>query len=95
MKTIEMIKNISQRNSVVNSNDVLAVFDELDKAQQRIAELEAKLSTPVRLPDERTLWNGEDDYDTGHVKGWNAYRIESVSLLRKQGFKVIDSNDIN
>lgn len=50
--------------------------------------LEAKLATPVRLTDERTLWAGEDDYDTGHVKGWNANRIEQSALLKKQGFTV-------
>ncbi|BEL75312.1 hypothetical protein [Serratia marcescens] len=85
MTIIEMIKNLAQRNSVVASADVLAVFRELEakderigeleviateyagkfqKAQdankhliiisnddkKRIAELEAKLATPVRLP---------------------------------------------
>lgn len=71
MTTIEMIKNLAQRNSVVASADVLEVFAELEakderikwlesistdyisklqKAQERIAELGAKLATPVRLP---------------------------------------------
>lgn len=53
-----------------------------------IAELRARLATPVRLTDERTLWAGEDDYDTGHVKGWNANRLEQAALLKKQGFTV-------
>ncbi|MBN5183248.1 hypothetical protein JY469_21715 [Serratia marcescens] len=56
----------------------------------RIAELEAKLATPVRLTEERTLWAGEDDYDTGHVKGWNANRIEQAALLKNQGFTVAE-----
>ncbi|MGP2731743.1 hypothetical protein [Serratia bockelmannii] len=55
---------------------------------QESCELQAKLATPVRLTDERTLWAGEDDYDTGHVKGWNANRIEQSALLKKQGFTV-------
>ncbi|ASM07220.1 hypothetical protein [Serratia marcescens] len=54
----------------------------------RLEAAEAKLATPVRLTEERTLWAGEDDYDTGHVKGWNANRIEQAALLKKQGFKV-------
>ncbi|ELQ9312392.1 hypothetical protein R3D73_005449 [Serratia marcescens] len=58
--------------------------------RERVTELEAKLATPVRLTDERTLWAGEDDYDTGHVKGWNANRIEQAALLKKQGFTVAE-----
>lgn len=57
-------------------------------AIEDVAQVRAKLATPVRLTDERTLWAGEDDYDTGHVKGWNANRIEQAALLKKQGFKV-------
>ncbi|HEM7576490.1 TPA: hypothetical protein ACGD69_004065 [Serratia marcescens] len=40
MTTIEMIKNLAQRNSVVASADVLAVFSELEAKYKRIAELE-------------------------------------------------------
>ncbi|MGP2591238.1 hypothetical protein [Serratia marcescens] len=40
MKTIEMIKNLAQRNSVVASSDVLAVFAELEAKDKRIGELE-------------------------------------------------------
>ncbi|MBH2762314.1 ead/Ea22-like family protein [Serratia marcescens] len=53
-----------------------------------IDDLKKRLATPVRLTDERTLWAGEDDYDTGHVKGWNANRLEQAALLKKQGFTV-------
>lgn len=56
----------------------------------RAAIAERKLATPLQLTDERTLWAGEDDYDTGHVKGWNANRIEQAALLKKQGFTVGD-----
>ncbi|AQT55423.1 hypothetical protein AR325_26690 [Serratia marcescens] len=41
MKTIELIKNLAQRNRVVASADVLAVFRELEAKDKRIAELEA------------------------------------------------------
>ncbi|WP_427193202.1 ead/Ea22-like family protein [Serratia marcescens] len=64
-------------------------YDSIKAAQAIVLEnesLRAKLATPVRLTDERTLWAGEDDYDTGHVKGWNANRIEQAALLKKQGF---------
>ncbi|MGP2870093.1 hypothetical protein ACTVMR_24010 [Serratia nevei] len=40
MTTIEMIKNLAQRNSVVASADVLAVFAELEAKSQRITWLE-------------------------------------------------------
>ncbi|HFZ1920742.1 TPA: hypothetical protein ACIJX2_000161 [Serratia marcescens] len=66
-------------------------YDSIKAAQAIVLEnesLRAKLDTPVRLTDERTLWAGEDDYDTGHVKGWNANRLEQVALLKKQGFTV-------
>lgn len=58
------------------------------KHLERAEEAEKRLATPVRLTDERTLWAGEDDYDTGHVKGWNANRIEQAALLKRQGFTV-------
>ncbi|HBL6731714.1 TPA: hypothetical protein LSG62_004517 [Serratia liquefaciens] len=61
-------------------------------AVEEVAKVRAKLATPVRLTDERTLWAGEDDYDTGHVKGWNANRIEQAALLKKQGF-IIEEDD--
>lgn len=65
MTIIEMIKNLALRSSVVASADVLAVFRELEAKDKRIAELsrllahnieraeaaEAKLATPVRLPN--------------------------------------------
>ena len=69
--------------------DGLEKWQELASTQCiKINELQDKLATPVRLTDERTLWAGEDDYDTGHVKGWNANRIEQATLLKKQGFTV-------
>ncbi|MEX3097665.1 hypothetical protein [Serratia ureilytica] len=67
---------------------VSAMLADLEAKDERVAELEAKLAKPLRLTEERTLWAGEDDYDTGHVKGWNANRIEQAALLKKQGFTV-------
>ncbi|MBN3043464.1 hypothetical protein H4F47_11120 [Pectobacterium brasiliense] len=40
MKVIDMIRNLSQRNSVVNSSDVSVIFSELDKSNYRIGELQ-------------------------------------------------------
>ncbi|HGM4778301.1 TPA: hypothetical protein ACKPX5_000056 [Serratia marcescens] len=71
---------------IMGQND--GMEKELREKDARIEHLEAKLATPVRLTDERTLWAGEDDYDTGHVKGWNANRLEQAALLKKQGFTV-------
>ncbi|HEI9710152.1 TPA: hypothetical protein SLN25_001459 [Serratia marcescens] len=78
----------SGKEPLYSQEYVSALLAELEAKDKRIAELEAKLATPVRLTDERTLWVGEDDYDAGHVKGWNANRIEQAALLKKQGFKV-------
>ncbi|EPK4544210.1 hypothetical protein M1I87_004449 [Serratia marcescens] len=81
--------NQSQDDHINQQQDRI---DSLEKTNaglgQRLGDAEKRLATPVRLTDERTLWAGEDDYDTGHVKGWNANRIEQAALLKKQGFKV-------
>ncbi|WP_241170090.1 ead/Ea22-like family protein [Serratia marcescens] len=81
--------NQSQDDHINQQQDRI---DSLEKTNtglgQRLGAAEKRLATPVRLTDERTLWVGEDDYDTGHVKGWNANRIEQAALLKKQGFKV-------
>lgn len=88
--------------TAANPAVVIALLEELEAKDKRIAELsrllahnierseeaEKRLATPVQLTEERTLWAGEDDYDTGHVKGWNANRLEQVALLKKQGFTV-------
>lgn len=47
MKIIEMIKNLAQCNSVVASADVLAVFEDLEAKDKRIADMEQKLATPM------------------------------------------------
>ncbi|MEI7219340.1 hypothetical protein WCT79_20325 [Pectobacterium carotovorum] len=40
MKVIDMIRNLSQRNAIVNSCDVQVIFSELDKSNYRIGELQ-------------------------------------------------------
>ncbi|WP_085337255.1 hypothetical protein [Serratia marcescens] len=47
MTIIEMIKNLAQRNRVVASADVLAVFRELEAKDKRIAELEYDLKCVI------------------------------------------------
>ncbi|MER2966815.1 hypothetical protein [Serratia ureilytica] len=62
MKTLEMIKNLAERNTVVASADVLAVFVALEKSHQRIGELEFQLQsgfTPEALAQEERAENAE------------------------------------
>jgi tRNA A-37 threonylcarbamoyl transferase component Bud32 len=62
MKTLEMIKNLAERNTVVASADVLVVFAALEKSHQRIGELESQLQsgfTPEALAQEERAENAE------------------------------------
>ncbi|MBH2876170.1 hypothetical protein ACTVNX_24470 [Serratia nevei] len=62
MKTLEMIKNLAERNTVVASADVLAVFAVLEKSHQRLGELESQLQsgfTPEALAQEDRAENAE------------------------------------
>ncbi|MGX8898500.1 ead/Ea22-like family protein [Citrobacter werkmanii] len=70
--------------SAANPATVLALLDELEVAEKRIAELEART---VTLPSERFRY-GESDYDDGFVNGWNAHGIETKSALRAAGIGV-------
>lgn len=83
----ERIRELEKRLEESRETTLL-VRDAWQKDKERADAAEKRLATPVRLTDERTLWAGEDDYNTGHVKGWNANRIEQAALLKKQGFKV-------
>lgn len=81
--------NTSQDDHINQQQDRIEFLEKTNAGLgRRLGDAEKRLATPVRLTDERTLWAGEDDYDTGHVKGWNANRIEQAALLKKQGFKV-------
>ena len=51
--------------------------------EERIAELEAKLATPVRLPDTRQSVSG-DRYQWSD--GVFNYKQDAIALLREQGF---------
>lgn len=66
---------------VLRVDEANALLDELETAEKRIAELEART---VTLPDERFRY-GESDYDDGYVNGWNAHGIETKSALRAAG----------
>lgn len=52
---------------------VLALLDELEAAEKRIAELEAKLANPVLLPKTNGYWNEQE----------KAYE-EAITLARRQ-----------
>ncbi len=82
----EAEQRIAELSDLETHNECL-IKKNSDLTQQNI-KLGERLATPARLTEERTLWAGEDDYDTGHVKGWNANRIEQAALLKKQGFTV-------
>lgn len=53
--------------------NVLALVEALEKVQQRIAELESKLSKPVLLPKTNGYWNEQE----------KAYE-EAIMLARRQ-----------
>ncbi|CAI2528775.1 Uncharacterised protein [Serratia ficaria] len=50
MTPIDMIKNLAQRNSVVNSADVLRVFSELEAKTQQLEDLKATAPGLGQLP---------------------------------------------
>ncbi|AIJ10565.1 MULTISPECIES: ead/Ea22-like family protein [Edwardsiella] len=70
--------------AAANPSAILALLDELDAAEKRIAELEART---VTLPPERFRY-GESEYDDGYVNGWNAHGIETKVALRAAGIGV-------
>lgn len=76
---------ISITSQCQDAADVLQqLLNELEAAEKRIAELEART---VTLPDERFRY-GESDYDDGYVNGWNAHSIETKSALHAAGIGV-------
>ncbi|MEG2663248.1 MAG: ead/Ea22-like family protein [Hafnia sp.] len=46
--------------AAANPATVLALLDELEAAERRIAELEAKLANPVLLPKTNGYWNEQE-----------------------------------
>ncbi|EJN1469584.1 ead/Ea22-like family protein [Citrobacter freundii] len=67
----------------VSDPDVLALLDELEAAEKRIAELEAKLANPVLLPKTNGYWTEQE----------KAYE-DAITLAKRQvrlaGFSVED-----
>ncbi|HBQ6380270.1 TPA: ead/Ea22-like family protein [Klebsiella pneumoniae] len=57
----------------VSDPDVLALVEALEKAQQRIAELESKLANPVQLPKTNGYWTEQE----------KAYE-EAITLAKRQ-----------
>lgn len=81
MTIIEMIKNLAQRNSVVASADVLAVFRELEAKDKRIAELEAKTAMTMGVGSGNGNLFVHGDYDS--IKAAQAIVLENESLRAK------------
>ncbi|QMD26093.1 ead/Ea22-like family protein [Citrobacter freundii] len=69
--------------AAANPATVLALLDELEAAEKRIAELEAKLANPVLLPKTNGYWTEQE----------KAYE-EAITLAKRQvrlaGFSVED-----
>ena len=70
-----------ERERDANDEAALAVRDAM---RNRIAELEQKLATPVRLPQ----LCGDGDNDTEYTEGLNDGITQSAIYLRRQDFKV-------
>ena len=67
----------AQRNAefiaLANPANVLALVEALEKAQQRIGELESKLANPVQLPKTNGYWTEQE----------KAYE-EAITLAKRQ-----------
>ncbi|MDE4632828.1 ead/Ea22-like family protein [Klebsiella pneumoniae] len=59
--------------ALANPANILALVEALEKAQQRICELEAKLAKPVRLPKTNGYWTESE----------KAYE-EAITLAKRQ-----------
>lgn len=69
----ETAKRNAEFIAAANPATVLALLDELEAAEKRIAELEAKLANPVLLPKTNGYWNEQE----------KAYE-EAITLARRQ-----------
>ena len=65
--------------------EALAQEERAENAEQRVAELEAKMATPVRLPDTRQSVSG-DRYQWSD--GVFNYKQDAIAMLRAAGFTV-------
>ena len=82
-QTAEKTQEHGVFNMDIHSETVLALLDELEAAEKRIAELEAKLANPVLLPKTNGYWTEQE----------KAYE-EAITLAKRQvrlaGFSVED-----
>ncbi|CVB25598.1 hypothetical protein [Serratia marcescens] len=67
----------------VSPVNIRALLAELEKKDRRIAELEKRLATPVRLAQKNTGWDRDDGEDC-----WNNAIDACAKELRADGFKV-------
>ncbi|WP_440530973.1 hypothetical protein [Serratia marcescens] len=81
----EYVSDLIQRAERLDSMLTESV-QALKAVEQRNAELEAKLATPVRLPDARQSSSG-DRYQWSD--GAHNYRLDVISMLLDAGFTVI------
>ncbi|MEG9670568.1 ead/Ea22-like family protein [Serratia bockelmannii] len=74
--------------TAANPAVVLALLAELEAKDKRIAELEAKLATPVRLPPLPEYRHNDRHEVRAEKDGFISGVEESASALREQGFTV-------
>lgn len=88
-KIINMIRDISVRNAVVNSSDVAVVFDELDRANERISQLENQLAALAR---ERVINIPSPEFFDNEESPGNV--ISAIrARIRAQGFAVVTDGE--
>lgn len=80
-KQIASWRRIAKQNIEEREKDLAA----LDAERQKITGLEAKMATPVRLPDTRQSVSGERYQWSDGVFN---YKQDAIAMLRAAGFKV-------
>ena len=78
--------------ALANPENILALVDELDKAQQRIAELEYRT---VKLPDSLIPYPSNDKEQVAYNAGWNACRAAMLNHFEQRLDMVDHSGDVN
>ncbi|WP_421412636.1 hypothetical protein ACOMDM_13690 [Serratia plymuthica] len=80
---LEQSKRIAELENDLGLKHIRAVEEALIFATDRNSELEAKLATPVRLPQKNTGWDRDDGEDC-----WNNAIDACAKELRAAGFTV-------